>query len=121
MTMVIRREQFRVFEEQRMLAFAGEVASKLSEVAAQWGVRPDSPALTHFALGQLRKGEAAGLKKRDELMAFALCALVFGNGFHQSLLPAREILADACYDRATLLAQLAIGGLKKGLFAYEQP
>lgn len=121
MSLVIRREQLRVFKEQRMRAFAGEVASKLFEVVAQREGRSALPTLTDFALDQLRKGEAAGLKKRDELMSFALCALVHGDGFHQSLLSAREILTDACYDRATLLAHLAIGGLKKGLLAYEQP
>ena len=119
--LVILREQIRVFAEQQTRVFAGEVASRLSEVAAQWGVRLARPELTDFALDQLRKGEAAGLKKRDELMAFALCALVHGDGFHQRLLPVREILADVCYDRATLLAQLAISGLKKGALAYAQP
>lgn len=119
--LVILREQLRVFEEQQIRAFAGEVASRLSEVAVQRGIRLARPALTDFALDQLRKGGAAGLKKRDELMAFALCALVHGDGFHQRLLPVREILTDVCYDRATLLAQLAISGLKKGAFAYAQP
>lgn len=121
LSLLISREQLRVFEEQQLRTFAGEVASRLFEVAAQRGAMPTLPALTNFALNQLRKGAAAGLKKRDELMAFALCALVHGDGFHQSLLPAREILTDTCYDRATLLAQLAISGLKNGVFTYEQP
>lgn len=65
-----------------------------------------------FALEQMRLAEKQGLKRKNELMAWTLCALVHGPGFDVRIPQVREIVEERVYDRSMLLTLLAVHGMK---------
>ena len=114
MHLAIRPEQQRVFEDQRLRAYAAEVASALTPIVSSRRSATTKPVTAEFAFEQLKRARTHGLKRRDEGMAWTLCALVHGADFDQKMPQVRQIVADQNYDRSVLLTQLAITGLKKG-------
>ena len=113
MHIVIRTEQFKVFEEQKLRSFAAEVASTLAPIVAGRQTASADAVTREFAFEQLKRAQTHGLKRRDEMMAWTLCASVYGPGFDLAMPRVGRIIADRNYDRSVLLTQLAIDGLNK--------
>ena len=114
MQLSIRPEQHRVFEDRGLRTFAAEVASILAPIVANRPIAHAGPVDADFAVAQLERARAHGLARRDEGMAWTLCALVYGPDFDQRMPQVRRIVADPNYDRSVLLTQLAVTELKKG-------
>ena len=114
MQLVMRPAQQKVFEEKKLRDFAVEVAAALTPVVANRQTASGGTVTREFAFEQLKRAETRGLKRRDEMMAWTLCALVHGPGFDEKMPRVRQILADRNYDRSVLFTQLAIDGLEKG-------
>ena len=114
MHLTIRTEQCKVFEEQSLRTFATEVASTLAPILADQQAAGAGRVTNDFVYEQLQRAEMNGLERKNELMAWTLCALVHGADFDQKLPRVSQILADRHYDRSVLFTQLALEGLKKG-------
>lgn len=114
MSLVIRPEQYLALQAQRLRDFAAEVGRTLAPIVANRQTIPSQHATDQFALEQLKRAEMHGLKRRNEMMAWTLCAMVYGPDFEERMPQSRQILADRNYDRSVLLTLLAMHGLKNG-------
>ena len=117
MQLVIRPDQYLAFEAQRLRYFAEEVALTLSPIVANLPAIPPQHLTDQFVFAQLNRAEMQGLTRRNEMMAWTLCAMVLGPDFEQKVPEVRQIIVDPNYDRSVLLTLLAMRGLKRGEFA----
>lgn len=112
MPIMITPAQLLALEAQQMRTFAAEVARTLGPILAAHRSPPVTGPTEQFAHEQLEQARMLGLKRKNEMMAWTLCALVHGAGFEHRLPEAREIVAERNYDRSTLLTLLAMHGLR---------
>ena len=117
MPLVIRPEQYQAFEAQRLRYFAEEVARTLSPIIADLPAIPLQHSTDQFVFAQLKRAEMHGLTRRNEMMAWTLCAMVHGPDFEQKMPQVRQVIVDQNYDRSVLLTLLAMRGLKREEFA----
>ena len=111
MSLVFRPEQYSALEAQRLRDFAAEVVRILAPVVADLPEVPPQRTTEPFVLAQLEEADTHGLKRRNELVAWTLCAMVHGPDFAWRMPQVRAILDDRNYDRSVLFTLLATQGL----------
>ena len=112
MAIMFTPAQMLVLEAQQLRAFAAEVARTLTPIVGKHRAMPGPEATERFACEQLERARMRGLKRKNEMMAWSLCAFVHGADFEQRIEQVGEILAERNYDRSMLLTLLALHGLR---------
>lgn len=112
MPIMITPAQHLALEAQQLRAFAAEVARTLAPILGGHRALPGREATERFAHEQLERARMHGLKRKNEMMAWTLCALVHGADFEQRIPQVGDIVAERHYDRSMLLTLLAMHGLR---------
>ncbi len=112
MPMMITLEQYATLETHQWHAFAAEVARTLEPILATRPVAAGQVVTEPFARKQIARARELGLKHRNEMMAWTLCASVHGVDFERRIPQVNAIVEERNYDRATLLTLLAMNGLR---------
>jgi len=106
--------QVAALETHQLNAFAAEVARTLDPILAGQPPAVRRNVTEAFARQQIERARVLGLKRRNEMMAWTLCALVHGADFEWRIAEVHQIVAERNYDRSMLLTLLAMNGLGAG-------
>ncbi len=113
MPLMITAAQYLALELRQLHVFAAEIAATLEPILAARPSESDGAITPAFAIAQIERARTNGLKRRNELMAWTLCAAVHGDGFERRMPELSQILNDRNYDRSMLLTLLAMRGLRE--------
>ncbi|HEX7688437.1 MAG TPA: hypothetical protein VF453_12060 [Burkholderiaceae bacterium] len=112
MPIMIKPAQYAALEAQQLRTFAAEVARTLSAIPSNHATPSTPGGPVEFAHEQVQRASRLGLKRRNEMMAWALCAWVHGTDFDHRMPEIRQIVAEPNYDRSMMLTVVAMHGLR---------
>lgn len=104
--------QYAALESRQLHAFASEVALALQQILADQSPAVRQNATEPFARQQIERARVLGLRRRNEMMAWTLCAMVHGADFERRAPEVQHIVAEQNYDRSMLLTLFAMSGLR---------
>lgn len=94
MPIMITPVQYAALESRQLQAFAAEVARTLEPIVAGQPPAVRRNVTEPFARQQVERARLLGLRRRNEMMAWTLCAVVHGTDFEQRVPEVQQIVAE---------------------------